>query len=265
MMMKQRGSLFAMIAALSLVGFVGGSAVSNAQVPETEYDETKSHSKVADDSVGKLSIGAKPEAKPAAEPANGFVNGFVSGQFNLALKDWSGQVGQFAKTRERANFVATIKQPDGTTFVGEIDDQQMNGWGIVTQPNGTRQEGEWRHGDAYRVTGTYVAPDGAREEGTWNHAGMTSGGTINWKDGRTYKGEWKVVYGSADLPDGMGTMTWPDGRAYTGHFLDGKGDGEGKMSYPDGKIEDGIWMQGKFMSARPRPVKRAPNDFRELE
>jgi len=245
-MMKRRGSLFAMISALGLIGFACGRAGSNAPALETRSNETKSVGESADASTGTLSMGT--------EPAAGSTNGFVSGPFSLALRDWSGEVGEFAKTKERANRVQTLKMRDGSVFVGEIDDEQMDGWGILTQPTGTREEGEWRRGQAYRVTGVYVATDGTREEGTWNQeAGTTSGGTIIWKDGRTYKGEWKVVAGSADLPDGTGTMTWPDGRTYTGHFLDGKMDGAGKMTYPDGKVEEGTWMQGKFMGARQTP------------
>ncbi|MGO9527951.1 MAG: MORN repeat-containing protein [Verrucomicrobiia bacterium] len=231
--MKRRGFLFAMITALSLVGFACGRAGSN---------ETKPVDKIADEVTGTVSS--------AAQPDDGSTNGFVSEPFKLALRDWSGEVGEFAKNRDRANVVKTYALPNKTVFTGEIDDQEMNQWGILTQPTGTRQEGEWRHGAAYHVTGVYVTPDGTREEGTWNHAGTTSGGTIKWKDGRTYTGEWKVVTGSADLPDGTGTMTWPDGRTYTGHFLDGKMDGPGKMTYPDGKIEDGTWMQGKFMGVK---------------
>ena len=68
-----------------------------------------------------------------------------------------------------------------------------------------------------------------------------------------YEGDWRVIEGAPERPDGTGTMTWPDGRTYTGHFLDGNMDGAGKMTYPDGKIEEGTWMQGKFMGARQTP------------
>jgi hypothetical protein len=206
---------------------------------ETQSNETKSVGGIADESAGGLSVGAKP--------VDGSTNGF-SGSFNLAPPDGSEQAGDFAKTGDTANQVKNYHMPNGGMFTGEIDDQGDQR-GMLAEPTGTRQEGEWRHGEPYRVTGVYVATDGTREEGTWNQAGTTSAGTILWKDGRTYKGEWKNVTGSADLPDGAGTMTWPDGRTYTGHFLDGKMDGPGKMSYPDGKTEDGAWMQGKFMGA----------------
>jgi hypothetical protein len=238
-MMKWRSLLFAMISALGLIGFACGRTGSNTQEVDTRSDETKSVGKIADESIGRLDV--------AAEPADGSTNGFASAPFNLALGDRSGQVGEFAKTGDRANRVKAYQLPDGAVFTGEVDDQEMNQWGVLTQPTGTRQEGEWRHGEPYRVTGTYVSSDGTREEGTWNQVGPTSEGTITWKDGRIYKGEWKVVKGATDLPDGMGTMTWPDGRTYTGHFLDGKMDGAGIMTYPNGKVEDGTWMQDKFM------------------
>jgi hypothetical protein len=230
--MKRRGFLFAMISALSLMWFACGRSGPNSQAPETQTNETNA--------AGTM----------GAQPAAGPTNEFVSVPFDLNVRDWSGQVGEFAKTRERANRVTTMRLPSGATFVGEVDDQEMDGWGILSEPNGTQEEGEWRHGQPYRVTGVDVEPDGTREEGTWNHAGMTSGGTITWKDGRVYKGEWKVVKGAADLPDGTGTMTWPDGRTYTGQFLDGTMDGAGKMTYPDGRIEEGTWMQGKFMGGK---------------
>jgi hypothetical protein len=91
-----------------------------------------------------------------------------------------------------------------------------------------------------------VAPDGTKEVGTWNRDGTKCGGTITWKDGREYKGDWKITEGAPELPDGVGAMSWPDGRKYTGEFHDGNMDGTGKMTYPDGKIEDGLWKQGTF-------------------
>lgn len=243
--MKRRGFLFAMISALSLVGLACGRAAPNGQVLATQSNVTKSATTIADESAGALSMGAKATAASTSGP--------VSNRFNLALRDWSGQVGEFAKTKDRANRVTTLRLPYGAMFVGEIDNQEMDGWGILTQPTGTREEGEWRHGQPYHVSGVYVSTDGTREEGTWSNTGTASGGTITWKDGRTYKGEWKPVTGAVDLPDGMGTMTWPDGRTYTGHFRDGQMDGTGKMTHPDGKIEDGTWKQGKFVGAGLAP------------
>ncbi len=130
--------------------------------------------------------------------------------------------------------------------MGEYKDGQLNGQVSVTASNGTNERGEWRDGKSYRMSGTCVALDGTIEVGTWNDDGTRSGGTIKWKDGREYKGDWKLVDGAPELPDGAGSMTWPDGRKYVGQFHDGKMDGNGKMTYPDGKVEDGLWKQGQF-------------------
>ncbi|MGD0058960.1 MAG: hypothetical protein ABSD58_06020 [Verrucomicrobiia bacterium] len=209
----------------------------------------------ADESPSALSMGA--------QPAEASTNRFVSEPFNLGRADWSGQVGQFL--RAEGKNLQTLKLPDGTVFLGEVARGVPDGHGVFTQANGTNQEGEWRHGDAYRISGTWVGSDGTKEVGTWNYDGTPCGGTIFWKDGRVYKGDWELREGEPESPDGKGTMTWPDGRTYTGHFLDGKMDGAGKMTYPDGKVEDGTWMQGKFMDAVPTPRRPMPNDFRIIE
>lgn len=226
MMMTRRGCVVAMIVALGVVGFSCGKTGSDGQMPEARSNETKAVGTGIDEST----------------------NGFASAPFSLGVRDWSGQVGEFVKSEGKD--LETIQLRDGTVFVGEVAGGVPDGHGVLTQTNGTKQEGEWRHGRAYRLSGTWVGPDGTKEIGTWNDDGTTSGGTILWKDGRVYKGDWRLMgAGTPDVPDGTGAMTWPDGRTYTGHFLDGEMDGAGKMTYPDGKIEDGTWMQGKFMGA----------------
>jgi len=139
----------------------------------------------------------------------------------------------------------------GSTYEGEVADGRPSGQGTLTDANGTHQWGVWRDGNAYTLRGTWVAPDGTTEVGTWNLDGTPSGGTITWKDGRQYKGDWKLVEGAAELPDGMGEMNWPDGRKYVGQFHGGTMDGPGKMTYRDGNVEEGNWKQGRFL--RPVP------------
>ncbi len=270
MMMRRRGSLFAMIAALGLVGYLWGSDGSNAQVAETEYEDTGPTDKVADVSANSLTTGVKlvpdlvvepaaghaaePGAKLAAEPVrvlSGLIVGrrpksaFVGRRFNLAWRDWAGYATLFLRTA--GNSLETLKMADGRTFMGEVARGVPDGHGLLITADGTNQKGEWHLGSAYRVSGTWVAPDGTKEIGTWNYDGTPNGGTILWKDGRVYKGDWSVREGAPEAPEGMGTMTWPDGRTYTGNFLDGKMDGAGKMTYPDGKVKEGNWAQGKLI------------------
>lgn len=206
------------------------------------------------------------EAKGAEEVADGHSNGPVA----LALSDETkqeeippqGQPGALGTltlsqgpqpvdvlTSAKASHRGLVLLPDGMTYEGEMSEGKPNGQGTITAPNGTHQQGEWRDGSVYRLSGTWVAPDGTIEVGTWNRDGTPCGGTITWTDGRKYKGDWKVVEGALELPDGRGEMRWPDGRIYVGRFRDGTMEGMGKMTYPNGKIELGVWKQGKFVEA----------------
>jgi len=140
-----------------------------------------------------------------------------------------------------------IMLPDGTLYEGEIDDDgKPDGLGRLRLQNGTDQSGEWHHGEAYRLTGTWVAPDGTKEVGVWNRDGTKCGGTINWPDGRKYEGDWRIIEGTPERPHGTGVMTWPDGHTYTGQFRDGEMDGPGKMTWPDGRVQSGSWLHGVF-------------------
>jgi hypothetical protein len=167
-----------------------------------------------------------------------------------AAKDPSAQIANSATagpaavtaSGETGGFVMR----DGTVYEGGVKNGKPQGRGRVTNPIGTFQKGEWRDGHPYRVSGVWVAPDGTKEEGNWNYDGTASGGTIWWKDGRTYKGDWEPVEGQTDSPSGLGAMSWPDGRQYVGHFYGGKMDGAGKMTWPDGRSEDGSWKEDAF-------------------
>jgi len=127
---------------------------------------------------------------------------------------------------DKANGQGTFTFPNGTKYVGEMKDGEPSGQGTLTDANGSSQPGEWRDGRPYRLRGRYVATDGTTEVGSWNYDGTKCGGTITWKDGRVYKGDWKLVEGSPESPDGVG-----------------------KMTYPDGKVQNGLWKQGQFMGA----------------
>jgi hypothetical protein len=212
-------------------------------------------------------ISASPvEAKSAAELADGHSNGPValalSGETKpeeIPQQGRPGELGTLTLSAEPppvealasagASTRGLVLLPDGMTYDGEMSDGKPNGHGTVTGPNGTQQQGEWRDGEVRRLSGKWVAPDGTIEVGTWNRDGTPSGGTITWTDGRKYKGDWKIVEGALELPDGRGEMRWPDGRIYVGRFRDGTMEGMGKMTYPDGKSELGLWKQGKLVEA----------------
>jgi hypothetical protein len=147
--------------------------------------------------------------------------------------------------------VVFLVMPGGTVYVGEMRDGKPNGQGTITSVGGTHQWGEFRDGLSYRLTGRWVGPGGLQEEGTWNLDGTKCGGTIRWKDGRVYTGDWVLVDGAPEVPSGMGTMTWPDGNVYVGAFLKGKMDGKGKMTNPRGIVKEGLWKRDQFVGPSP--------------
>jgi hypothetical protein len=138
-----------------------------------------------------------------------------------------------------------IIRTDGTRIEAEFDKNgKLVGKSLITNIRGMRIEEELRNGKLYRK-GIEVWPDGTKFEGIWDYAGKSSG-TITYPGGTQYKGDWKIVSGEPDLPDGEGAMTWSDGRKYIGEFRDGKMHGLGKMTYADGKVEEGVWKQDQF-------------------
>jgi len=171
----------------------------------------------------------------------------LNGQGTVTWPDGMKYVGEFRDGKMDGQ--GTLTWPQGRRYVGGFKDDKCDGQGVETRPNGTNLQEEWKDGQWYRVSGTLVYLDGTREVGTWNYDGTKSGGTITWKDGREYKGDWIVSDLGTEQPHGMGTMTWPDGRAYVGQFRYGKMEGKGRMTYSNGKVEDGVWRENQLAEA----------------
>jgi hypothetical protein len=178
-----------------------------------------------------------------------FRNGKAIGEGMLIWTDGAKYVGGFRKGKYDGYGTYTSTN---ATYVGDFRNGKYDGLGTFTFSEGT-WIGKFKDGKPYRVRGTCLSRDGTTEVGTWNYDGTKCGGTITWKDGRKYTGDWKVIDDAVDLPDGIGTMSWPSGRQYVGQFRDGKMDGTGKMTYPDGKVEEGLWKADKFVGASSSP------------
>ncbi len=120
--------------------------------------------------------------------------------------------------------------------------------GDYTQKNSDGSESVWKYEDGRWVSrkGTDISPDGTKCVGVWFSDGRRSEGTITWRDKRSYKGQWRVIEGQMDVPEGNGEMIWPDGRKYVGEFRDGVPHGLGKMTLKNGEVQDGVWANGTF-------------------
>ena len=121
---------------------------------------------------------------------------------------------------ERETDENTIVLPGGATYVGEMKNDQPNGYGTQTYPDGAKFEGQF--------------VDGKRE----------GQGTMDFPDGRRYVGQWKE-----NMFYGQGTLTFPDGSKYVGEFKH-KPNGEGRWTQVDGSEHEGTFKDGKLFDGR---------------
>ena|SRR5579859_1526815 len=260
--------MFLMMVSSGALLFVSGCGKQNNQPTQAYTDPGKTSGPAESRGANDLGSGAfSTTLKPVAqsppsdsgiqgtftlsntrEPGEEFVVDGPGGEPGVTL---SGGVMPATVDGSATNSQETVRSPDGSVYVGGLKGGEPNGQGIYTDPHGTHQEGEFRDGKPYRLTGIWVSADGVKEDGAWNFDGSKSGGTIRWPDGRVYRGEWKNMDGVPEVPDGVGAMAWPDGRKYMGEFHSGKMDGTGQMKHPDGKTQEGVWRDGKFTGSAP--------------
>ncbi|MHB1454781.1 MAG: MORN repeat-containing protein [Saccharofermentanales bacterium] len=109
--------------------------------------------------------------------------------------------------------------PNGNTYIGGWKNDNMNGFGTLSDPDGYFQYvGNWKDG---KLNG----------QGSKTTTGMKYWG--EWKDGR-YNGQ-------GNLNDLLGKFS------YAGEFKDGQMTGHGTMTYADGTVRSGIWENGRLV------------------
>ena len=159
----------------------------------------------------------------------------------------------------------TIDLPDGSRFVGEVDDEGLpHGEGVRTWPDGDRYKGEYRTGAQARGTytwpdgcsftgeyvdgdmsrGVYTWPDGSQFEGTYRD-GQPGNGVLTKADGAMQRGEFGPVEEGFAV-QGAGETLLPDGTRFTNDdYREGGAQGQGLAEYSDGRRYEGGWRDGK--------------------
>jgi len=133
------------------------------------------------------------------------------------------------------NCFGTYTYSDGSKYVGEWKDGNLNGQGTLTYgPNS-----KWA-GDKY--VGEFK-DDKRHGQGTYTHS-----------NGEKYVGGWKD-----NKRHGQGTYTYRNGDKYVGEFKDGKFNGEGIKTYVNGRIEEGVWKDWVFQYAKKTPYSYQPS------
>ena len=129
--------------------------------------------------------------------------------------------------------------PDGSVFVGEIENGLFNGDGTYVQRDGTSYSGGFRDG-LFNGPGVYVSYQGNAYLGVFRDGALDGRGEIRFADGDHYRGEihdWEM--------DGEGVLR-SDDMVYRGHFADGRLTGQGELSYVSGERYVGGFKNGRF-------------------
>jgi hypothetical protein len=122
---------------------------------------------------------------------------------------------------------------------------KLHGSGIITYPNGAKQEGNFRDWKP-DGPGKWTDEDGKTIEGEFKGDQLQGTARSVSPDGTRYTGEMQNW-----MPHGQGELRLPNGDVYRGSFRYGEYDGQGTLTYAkaqsDGRTEDsGLWEYGRL-------------------
>ncbi|XP_066911745.1 uncharacterized protein [Clytia hemisphaerica] len=179
---------------------------------------------------------------------------------NFTYKDETVYSGFYCKAKRQGQ--GTGMWPNLFTYIGEWEDDERNGYGVLNYACGDNYEGQWLD-NKQDGEGVYTNKRGDKVTGTWKdgikngdviieyHNGdsfhgfcmddkIVGEGELVCKNGYRYKGQWKD-----NLQHGNGHLVTPDGYEYTGAFKFNKFHGTGELLYPDGSIYKGEFDRGE--------------------
>ena len=133
-----------------------------------------------------------------------------------------------------------ITYPDGSTYVGDWQNNKMHGSGILISKD-FKYEGEFKYGKATGI-GKAIYKNGSNYEGLFQNGKINGKGKLIYFNGDVYEGEFKD-----GLKHGNGCfINEKDGYKYIGDYKENVKDGIGKIIY-----YDGYRYEGKFKNNQP--------------
>ena len=144
------------------------------------------------------------------------------------------------------NCFSAFTWENGDKYVGEWENNKIQGQGTMTRLDGTVEEGIWKDNEFQYANivsvdseSTSNLPKCPSDTGTlWNNCF----GTFTYDDGNKYVGEWKD-----NNRGGQGTYTYADdGRVKEGTWKDNKLNGQGTLTHTNGHKYVGGWLDGRY-------------------
>ncbi len=131
---------------------------------------------------------------------------------------------------------------DGSRYEGNFNQDQLEGYGILYNPDDTKAYEGYFHKDNPHGEGTLYFTNGRKYVGEWKNGAESGRGVLYDADERIiYEGDW-----SNGKPNGKGTYYWADGRKYVGDFRNGLSHGKGILYDANGSvIYSGEWKDDK--------------------
>jgi len=145
-------------------------------------------------------------------------------------------VGDWQDNKLNGQGLATYSS--GQKYVGEFKNGKRDGNGILTFLGGQKYVGEFKDGN-YGGHGALTLSNGEKYVGEFKDGKENGQGTYTFPSGEEYVGEFKN-----DQKDGQFTVTYPNGDKYVGQFKDDKKNGKGAYTYHDGKKYLGEFKDG---------------------
>jgi len=156
----------------------------------------------------------------------------------------------------------TGRQPD---YYGEVSQEgKKQGYGKVTFPNGDTYEGNWEN-DQMDGLGIYTWKIGGRYEGAFEAGKIQGAGKRSYASGNVYEGEFLdgkkqgkgvMVFSNGDIyegdwnkddMEGQGTYKWVSGDTYVGSFQRDKRHGSGCLTLFNQEVYNAEWFEDKMV------------------
>ena len=124
-------------------------------------------------------------------------------------------------TVNQYDFAAPIKYDgewkNGVRGIGGrvVDDDLLEGKGIMIYKNGDKYDGDWVNGKR-EGKGIMTYSNGGKYDGEWKNDKRMGEGILIYKNGDKYEGKWTHGY-----PHGVGVKTFKNGNEYEGKWVSG--------------------------------------------
>ena len=154
-------------------------------------------------------------------------------------KETIKKVQQELKAQMPKAKIKTIKNDDGSVYIGEVEKKARQGFGKMFFSSGNVYVGQWES-DAISGEGSMIYANGDRYTGNWSGEAINGHGTIQYTNNDEYDGELRDNQRS-----GFGLMKYATGDAYEGEFADDQRNGNGVYKWKNGSSYSGQWKDDK--------------------